>query len=71
MIGSVIVMEPADYQAWLSGGAPDRHRWRERGAKLFKDLACVTCHRPDAQGRGPVLKGIFGKTVDAAGRRAR
>src|SRR5207249_11619581 len=33
------------------------------GAKLFQDLACNTCHRPDAQGRGPVLEGLFGKTV--------
>jgi len=32
-------------------------------AKLFQDLACNTCHRPDAQGRGPVLEGLFGKTV--------
>src|SRR5439155_4889182 len=33
------------------------------GAKLFADLACNTCHRPDAQGRGPVLEGLFGRTV--------
>jgi cytochrome c oxidase subunit 2 len=30
---------------------------------LFQDLACVTCHRSDTQGRGPVLQGLFGKTV--------
>ena len=23
----------------------------------------LTCHRPDAQGRGPVLEGLFGKAV--------
>src|SRR5205085_6008222 len=32
------------------------------GQKLFADLACNTCHRPDAQGRGPVLDGLFGKS---------
>ena len=55
-------MEPAEYQAWLSGGAPEGSL-ASAGAKLFQDLACNTCHRPDAQGRGPVLEGLFGKTV--------
>jgi cytochrome c oxidase subunit 2 len=62
MVGQVIVMEPAEYQAWLSGGAPEGSL-ASTGAKLFADLACNTCHRPDAQGRGPVLEGLFGKTV--------
>ena len=26
------------------------------GEKLFQDLACVTCHRADTPGRGPVLQ---------------
>jgi len=62
MIGSVIVMEPSEFQTWLSGGAPEGSL-ASAGAKLFQDLACNTCHRPDAQGRGPVLEGLFGKTV--------
>ena len=62
MIGSVVVMEPSEYQTWLSGGAPEGSL-ASAGAKLFADLACNTCHRPDAQGRGPVLEGLFGKTV--------
>jgi cytochrome c oxidase subunit 2 len=62
MTGEVIVMEPNDYQTWLSGGAPEGSL-ATTGAKLFTDLACNTCHRPDAQGRGPVLEGLFGKTV--------
>jgi cytochrome c oxidase subunit 2 len=62
MIGEVIAMEPAEYQTWLSGGAPEGSL-ASAGAKLFQDLACNTCHRPDAQGRGPVLEGLFGKTV--------
>jgi cytochrome c oxidase subunit 2 len=37
---------------------------RVAGQKLFADLACNTCHRPDAQGRGPVLDGLLGKTVN-------
>jgi cytochrome c oxidase subunit 2 len=62
MTGEVIVMEPSEYQAWLSGGASEGSL-ASAGAKLFQDLACNTCHRPDAQGRGPVLDGLFGKTV--------
>jgi cytochrome c oxidase subunit II len=62
MTGEVIVMEPAEYQTWLSGGAPEGSL-ASAGGKLFNDLACNTCHRPDAQGRGPVLEGLFGKTV--------
>jgi cytochrome c oxidase subunit II len=60
MIGEVVVMEPAAYQTWLSGGAAEGSL-ASAGAKLFQDLACITCHRPDAQGRGPVLEGLFGK----------
>src|SRR5215813_7704166 len=62
MIGEVIAMDPSEYQTWLSGGAAEGSL-ASAGAKLFQDLACNTCHRPDAQGRGPVLEGLFGKTV--------
>jgi cytochrome c oxidase subunit 2 len=62
MIGEVVVMDPAEYQTWLSGGAPEGSL-ADAGGKLFQDLACNTCHRPDAQGRGPILQGLFGKTV--------
>jgi cytochrome c oxidase subunit 2 len=66
MIGEVVVMDPAEYQTWLSGGAPERSL-AEGGAKLFASLACNTCHRADAQGRGPVLDGLYGKTVALQG----
>jgi cytochrome c oxidase subunit 2 len=62
MTGEVIVMDPSEYQTWLSGGGSEGSL-ASAGAKLFQDLACNTCHRPDAQGRGPVLEGLFGKTV--------
>jgi cytochrome c oxidase subunit 2 len=62
MTGEVVVMDPTEYQAWLSGGGPGGSL-AENGSKLFASLACNTCHRPDAQGRGPVLEGLFGKTV--------
>jgi cytochrome c oxidase subunit 2 len=62
MIGKVVVMEQDDYQTWLGGGAQEGSL-ASAGQKLFADLACNTCHRPDAQGRGPVLENLFGKTV--------
>jgi cytochrome c oxidase subunit 2 len=62
MTGSIVVMDPSDYQAWLSGGTQEGSL-ASAGEKLFADLACNTCHRPDAQGRGPVLHGLFGRTV--------
>jgi cytochrome c oxidase subunit 2 len=63
MIGSVIAMEPSDFQAWLSGG-PAEDSPVAAGAKLFTDLACNTCHREESQGRGPVLQNLFGKPVE-------
>jgi len=62
MIGEVVVMEPTAYQTWLSGGAVEGSL-ASTGAKLFADLACNTCHRPDSRGRGPVLEGVFGHPV--------
>jgi cytochrome c oxidase subunit 2 len=61
MIGEVIVMTPDDYQSWLSGGVQEGSL-ASAGQKLFNDLACNTCHRLDAQGRGPVLQNLFGST---------
>jgi cytochrome c oxidase subunit 2 len=62
MIGRVVVMEPNEYQTWLSGGVQEGSL-ASAGEKLFADLACNTCHRADAQGRGPVLQNLFGRTV--------
>ena len=66
MIGWVEVMEPAAFQTWLAGG-PAPTNMADAGQKLFADLACVTCHRNDDEGRGPSLQGIFGKEVRLAG----
>ena len=38
----------------------------ERGERLFSQFACVTCHRADSQGRGPLLNGVFGRAVSLA-----
>jgi cytochrome c oxidase subunit 2 len=60
MVGRVVVMEPTAYQAWLSGTIEGT--MADRGARLFSDLACSTCHLEDGRGRGPSLVGRFGAT---------
>ena len=61
MIGSIVVQEPAQYEAWMSGGSTGP--LSATGEKIFAELGCATCHRPDTQGRGPNLQGVFGKPV--------
>jgi cytochrome c oxidase subunit 2 len=64
MIGTIYVMEPADYQAWLSGGGLTAGgTMLQQGEALFTQLACVTCHLPDGSGRGPSLVGVYGSKV--------
>jgi cytochrome c oxidase subunit 2 len=58
MIGMVTVMEPAAYQAWLSGN--EGGTLASRGERLFSELACNTCHINDGSGRGPSLVDKFG-----------
>lgn len=62
MIGQVVVLEPAQYQAWLSSGLTFGSL-AANGESLFQQLGCPTCHRFDIQGRGPNLHGIFDKPV--------
>lgn len=62
MIGEIVVMDPADFQAWLQGGGA-QGSMSATGQKLFQELGCATCHRFDTQGRGPNLQGVYGKPV--------
>jgi cytochrome c oxidase subunit 2 len=63
MIGTVTAMEPQDYEAWLAGGRSSGSPV-QNGERLFSDLSCITCHKPDSKGRGPWLGGVFGSTVE-------
>ena len=68
MTGQIHVMEPDDYQAWLSGGGLTGSL-SARGEQLFQQLACNTCHVADGSGRGPALAGVFGSQVKLEGGR--
>lgn len=62
MIGKVVVMDPADYQQWLSGGESNDPP-AIAGEKQFQQIGCVTCHGEKPGSRGPSLKGVFGSQV--------
>jgi cytochrome c oxidase subunit II len=77
MIGRIVVMEPADYQAWLSAGGPMGPEGPgaapaaavspvAAGEALFAQKACATCHQPQGGALGPSLVGIYGKRVTMA-----
>lgn len=76
MIGRIVVMEPADYQAWLGeqvavmpasamGSAAQAAPLppAQAGEVLFHQKACVTCHQPQAGALGPSLVGLYGQRV--------
>ena len=63
MIGSVIVMQPTDFDNWLSGNASQQSP-AVAGQQLFQSLGCVSCHGANGEGgRGPALVGLFGSRV--------
>jgi cytochrome c oxidase subunit II len=64
MVGDIVVMEPAQYEAWINGSAGGP--LSASGEKVFAELGCSTCHRSDVQGRGPNLQGVYGKPVQLA-----
>jgi cytochrome c oxidase subunit 2 len=62
MIGSVVVMEPADFEEWLSSGAV-RESMAAEGERLFRQYGCSGCHGRNATVRAPLLDGVFGHAV--------
>ena len=61
MTGSVIVMEPRDFDNWLSGNIGTMTP-AVAGQQLFQTLGCASCHGANGEGgRGPTLAGAFGK----------
>ena len=60
MTGSVIVMEPREFDDWLSGNTSNITP-AAAGQQLFQSLGCASCHGASGEGgRGPTLAGIFG-----------
>ncbi len=61
MIGQIVVMEPADYEKWLTEHGEGS--LASSGEKLFRHYGCISCHRADSGQRGPDLAGLYGKQV--------
>jgi cytochrome c oxidase subunit II len=62
MGGWVTVMEPADYQRWLTAGGVGPSM-AEEGERLFVQHHCAGCHRGSQTVKAPQLEGVFGKPV--------
>src|SRR5258706_979876 len=58
MVGTVTVMLPMDYQAWLAGAVPAIPA-AAAGEKLFTSYGCAACHGQ----RGPTMAGLYGRRV--------
>jgi cytochrome c oxidase subunit 2 len=58
MVGKVIAMQPADYQAWLAGAAASEPP-AEAGKKLFNTYGCISCHGQ----RAPTMAGLYDSDV--------
>lgn len=62
MIGRVVVMEPAEYERWLTSGE-SMESIVLAGERLFRERGCSGCHSANSQFRSPLLEGIYGKPV--------
>jgi cytochrome c oxidase subunit 2 len=62
MTGWVYVMDPVDYQNWLTGVAAAGESMSAAGEKLFHKLGCATCHVRNC----PPLQGLYGRPVPLA-----
>ncbi len=61
MSGRVVVMQPAEYAEWLSGG--ENLPPVTAGGELFSQFRCDTCHYQGGQPRCPPLENLFGNEV--------
>src|ERR1700686_3435073 len=63
MGGWVVVLDPTEYENWLSGNA-NQMSAASAGRRVYESMGCVSCHGADAQGgRGPALLGVYDSQV--------
>jgi cytochrome c oxidase subunit 2 len=62
MIGSVVVMEPEEFERWLSG-SPKEESMAAAGGRLYEKFACITCH---GAGKGPPFNDFYMSRVRLA-----
>jgi cytochrome c oxidase subunit 2 len=61
MVGTVIVMDPTDYQRWLNFSAEGSLALQ--GRQVFLKHRCLSCHSANQQARAPVLEDLFGSRI--------
>lgn len=65
MIGEIVVMQPADFQAWIAGSTSG-HSLAQNGERLFESLGCNSCHSGNANAHGPNLAQSYGSKIQMA-----
>jgi cytochrome c oxidase subunit 2 len=67
MGGWVVVMEPTEFDNWLSGNA-NQQSPAAGGQQIYQTLGCASCHGANGEGgRGPALVGVFNSQVQLTG----
>jgi cytochrome c oxidase subunit 2 len=61
MVGTVVVLEPREYQRWLQYHAEGSMALK--GEQVFREYRCISCHSADKNARAPVLEELYGSTV--------
>ena len=62
MIGTIHVVNPQEYEAWLAAGRTD-DSLAESGARLFRAMGCSGCHAGNSAVPSPPLEGLYGRMV--------
>jgi cytochrome c oxidase subunit 2 len=66
MVGKIVVLPPAEYERWLSGGI-SQGSLASGGHRLFLSLGCANCHTEAADARCPNLVRLYGSAVRLQG----
>jgi cytochrome c oxidase subunit II len=62
MVGWVEVMEPSEFEQWLTGAAAGPSM-ADQGEQLFVQYHCAGCHRGSQVVNAPRLDGVYGRPV--------
>ena len=63
MGGEVVVMTPAQYQQWSATGLNGGEVMASRGAAIFRQRGCISCHEKNSLVPAPDLARIYGTRV--------
>jgi cytochrome c oxidase subunit 2 len=67
MTGTIVVLEPLAYDAWLERREGDGPPLAIAGRAVFERYGCVACHETGRNRRAPPLVGVYGRLVTLQG----